>query len=814
MNSMSTLDRPASTAPPTPDDGNGGPNGPSLWARLGGFSFRHRRPVLAAWVAVFVATFMAVGAIGASSDSSFESPASESAQGFEVLADNFGSAGSFISGSIVFEAEAGIDDPAVARVMTAFFDEVEQYDEVTVESPYSPDAAQRGLVAPPADGGSPTIAFARLGFTQDTDEIRASEIGAEILDLAKDPATLVDGVERADLEAAGLNIEIGGGALAEFEPPESELIGIAFAIVILILAFGSVLAMGLPIGVALFGVGIGVGSIQLLSNVITIPSFATSLGAMIGLGVGIDYALFIVTRYREGTRAGLEPEHATEVALDTAGRAVVFAGFTVVISLLGMFVMNLSFINGLATGAALTVAVTMVASITLLPALLGFAQGRVESTRWRGLIMAGGAAFAFLGIGLGLPVVGAVGFVVVVATLVLSFFVPGLREETPARKDKPLRDTWSYRWSRFVQRRPWPMAIGVSIFLLVLSLPVLGLRLGFGDESTFAEGTTTRDAYELIAEGFGPGTNGPLLLVAETNGPDDLRTASAVVTALAETDGVARALGPIPSASGEAVQMIVIPTTGPQEAETADLVRTLRADVIPGAVGDADLDVLVTGSVAASIDFSDYLGSRLPIFFVAVLGLSFLLLMMVFRSLLVPLKAVIMNLLSIGGAYGIVVIVFQWGWGIDLLGTGSGPIEPFLPMMLFAIVFGLSMDYEVFLLSRVKEEYDRSGDPVNSVADGLAATARVITAAAAIMIVVFGSFVLEDARVIKMFGLGLASAVFLDATLVRMLLVPATMELLGARNWWLPKWLDRILPNLNVEGDAHEIQDEAELAKV
>jgi len=812
MNSMSTLERPDSAALTQP--GDGGPVGPSIWARLGGFSFRHRRPVLAAWVTVFVATFMAVGVIGASSDSSFESPDSESAKGFDILSENFGAAGSFISGSVVFEAEAGIDDPAVVQVMSALFDEIDAYDEVTIESPYAPDGAERGLIAPPSDGGAPTIAFARLGFTQDTDEIRASEIGAEILELADDPAALVEGVDARQLSDAGLNIEIGGGALAEFEPPESELIGIAFAIVILIVAFGSVLAMGLPIGVALFGVGIGVGSIQLLTNVISIPSFATQLGAMIGLGVGIDYALFIVTRYREGTRAGLDPERATILAIDTAGRAVVFAGFTVVISLLGMFVMNLSFINGLATGAALTVAVTMVASITLLPALIGFAQGRVEVTRWRGLIMAGGAAFAFLGVGIGLPILGAVGVMVLIATLVLSFFVKGLRDAVPARAEKPLRETWSYRWSRFVQKRPWPMAIGVSLFLLALSLPVLGLRLGFGDESTFAEGTTTRNAYELIAEGFGPGTNGPLLLVAETTGSDDLPTATAVVASLGEADGVAQVLGPIPSPDGGALQMIVIPTTGPQQAETAELVRTLRAETIPAALGGAELEVFVTGSVASSIDFSDYLGARLPIFFAAVLGLSFLLLMMVFRSLLVPLKAVIMNLLSIGGAYGLVVAVFQWGWGVNLLGTGNGPIEPFLPMMLFAIVFGLSMDYEVFLLSRIKEEYDRSGDAVTSVADGLAATARVITAAAAIMVVVFGSFVLEDARVIKMFGLGLASAVFLDATLVRLLLVPATMELLGEKNWWLPKWLDRILPTLNVEGDAHEIHDDAEPATV
>ncbi|MEP6297817.1 MAG: MMPL family transporter, partial [Ilumatobacter sp.] len=663
-------------------------------------------------------------------------------------------------------------------------------DEVTVTSPYDPAGAQQGLVSP-----DETIAYATLSFTEDTDEIRASEIGGEIAEL----------VEANTADVDGLRVEIGGAALGEFEPPESELIGVAFAIVILVLAFGSVLAMGLPIGVALFGVGIGVGTITLLTNVMTIPDFATTLGAMIGLGVGIDYALFIVTRYREGTRAGLDKRTAVVTAIDTAGRAVVFAGATVVISLLGMFVMGLSFINGLATGAAVTVAITMVASVTLLPALIGFAGERVETTRWRGLIMAGAASLGLFGVGLGFPILGMLGLIVLVGTLVASFFVPKLREALPTRPQKDLRDTWSYRWSRFVQSRPWPMAIGVSIFLLVVSLPVLGLRLGFGDESTFADGTTTREAYDLLADGFGPGSNGPLLLTAEITDPAQVAAIRDVVAELNDTPGVAQALGPIPSESEQAVLIRVVPETGPQDAATSDLVNTLRDDVLPAATAGVGVDVLVTGSVASSIDFSTYLSARLPVFFFAVLSLSFLLLMMVFRSVLVPLKAVIMNLLSIGGAYGIVVAVFQWGWGISLLGTGSGPIEPFLPMMLFAIVFGLSMDYEVFLLSRVKEEYDRSGDAANSVADGLAATARVITAAAAIMVVVFGSFVLEDARVIKMFGVGLASAVFLDATLVRMLLVPATMELLGEKNWWLPMWLDRVLPTLNVEGGHHDV---------
>jgi len=747
--------------------------------------------VLIAWIVVLVAVFGAVGSIGASTESSFDTPDSESARGFEIMQDNFGSAGSFLSGSIVFEADSGVDDPAVVAAMTTIFDAVDQYDEVTLTSPYSALGEQQGLVSP-----DEAIAYATLSFTDDTDELRASEIGGEIGKLVDDT------LEGADI--AGLNIEIGGAALGEFEPPESELIGVAFAIVILILAFGSVLAMGLPIGVALFGVGIGIGTITLLTNVMTIPDFATTLGAMIGLGVGIDYALFIVTRYREGTRAGMDKRTAVVTAIDTAGRAVAFAGATVVISLLGMFVMGLSFINGLATGAAVTVAITMVASVTLLPALLGSAGDRVETTRWRGLIMAGAASLGLFGVGLGFPIVGMIGLIVVVATLALSFFVPKLRAALPPRPEKDLRATWSYRWSRFVQARPWPMAIGVTVFLLIVSLPVLGLRLGFGDESTFAEDTTTRQAYELLAEGFGPGSNGPLLLVAEISDPTQIPVVQDVVAELIDTPGVAQALGPIPSETQDAVLIRVVPETGPQEAATADLVDTLRDEVLPTATEGSDVDILVTGSVASSTDFSSYLAKRLPIFFAAVLGLSFLLLMMVFRSVLVPLKAVLMNLLSIGGAYGLVVAVFQWGWGVELFGTGSGPIEPFLPMMLFAIVFGLSMDYEVFLLSRVKEEYDKTGDAANSVADGLAATARVITAAAAIMVVVFGSFVLEDARVIKMFGLGLASAVFLDATLVRMLLVPATMELLGEKNWWLPKWLDRILPTLNVEGGTHD----------
>ncbi len=580
----------------------------------------------------------------------------------------------------------------------------------------------------------------------------------------------------------------------------------------LILAFGSVLAMGLPIGVALAGVGTGgFGLVTLLSNVISVPDFASIIGLMIGLGVGIDYALFIVTRYRELTHEGATPEQATVGAMDTAGRAVVFAGITVVVSLLGMLLIGLEFVSGLGIAAAATVAVTLLASITLLPALLGLAHGRLEVTRWRGLIAAGFVAIALLGIGLGIPALGAIGGLFAFVTVLASFAVAPLRRRVPPRRHKPRRETVAYRWSRVIQARPWvSLLAGVGV-LGLLAAPVFGLRLGFSDEGNFPEGATTRQAYDLVATGFGPGFNGPLLLAVEV-GDGDAGAVSDLVTAIEADPGVDRVLPPFPSdlrnpAASEAYLVRIIPTSSPQDATTEATVQRLRTDVVAPVATASGVDASLTGSVPTNIDFTDYLARRIPIFFVAVLGLSFLLLMMVFRSLLVPLKAVVMNMLSIAAAYGAVVALFQWGWFGSLTGIEPAPIEPFIPMMLFAIVFGLSMDYEVFLLSRVKEEFDRTGDPKRSVADGLAATATVITAAAAIMVVVFGAFLLEDNRTVQLFGTGLALAVFLDATLVRMLLVPATMELLGSRNWWIPRWLDRLLPHLNIEGDPRRTVD-------
>jgi RND superfamily putative drug exporter len=541
---------------------------------------------------------------------------------------------------------------------------------------------------------------------------------------------------------------------------------------------------------------------------------------MIGLGVGIDYALFIVTRFRENLHKGHSVESSTIVAMETAGRAVLFAGTTVVISLMGLLIMQLTFVSGMAVGIATIVAMTLIASLTLLPALLGFAGERVELTRRRGLIAAGLIAVGLIGIGLGIPALIMLALPLAIIVLAVSFAFAPLRKPVLAREPKPLNETISYRWSRVIQRRPWTAVIVGGGLLILLALPLLGMRLGFSDEGNYPEDTTTRQAYDLLAEGFGPGFNGQMSLAAEVPQGTDDADLQAVTDAIAADAGVQFVSDPIVNDEGTAALWRVIPTTSPQDSETTDLVNRLRDDVIPTVTAASGLDVAVSGAVAVNVDFTEYLATRLPWFFTAVLTLSFLLLMVVFRSLLVPLKAVVMNLLSIGAAYGIAVAVFQWGWGGGLLDIDGAPIEPFVPMMLFAIVFGLSMDYEVFLLSRIREEWTRTGDSRQSVVDGLASTARVITAAAAIMVVVFGSFLGESDRIVKLFGLGLALAVLIDATIVRLLLVPATMELLGDRNWWLPRWLDRILPRIHIEAptdlDAElaELDQKEEPAKV
>ena len=702
--------------------------------RLADLCYRRRRVVVFGWIAVVVAISFGAGAIGNSFEEGFGSSQGDSGRAAQLLDARFPQRAGDTGELVIHARGPGIEAPDVASRVDTALNEIEAIRGVTATlSPFAPEGAR-------LRSSDPTIAYAEITFAQ-----RANKVPEATANAVRAVAS--------DASRDGLQLEVGGHMFESIQGTgPAEVIGLAAAIIILLLAFGSVLAMGLPIAIALFGIGAGFALIGLLSHVATIPDFTTQLAAMIGLGVGIDYALFIVTRYRQGLHDGLDPHESVLLAMDTAGRSVLFAGATVVISLGGLFLMGVPFIRGLGAGAAATVLTMMAASVTLLPALLGFTGTGID-----------------------------------------RLHIPALH-----RREGASRESMWFRWSRIVQARPWPAFLAGFVVLVVLAIPMLGIRLGFSDAGNDAPMESTRRAYDLLSEGFGPGFNGPLVLAVDA--PTGTSSLDGLRDALASTRGVAGVTPPIPNPAGDAAVIQVIPTTSPQSARTSELVDRLRDDVIPRAVRGSDTRVLIGGITASGIDTSDALASRLPLFIGAVLAFSFLLLLAVFRSVFVPVKAVIMNLLSIGAAYGVIVAMFQWGWGAGLLGIeGGAPIEPFVPMMLFAIVFGLSMDYEVFLLSRVREEYDRTGDNGLAVADGLAATARVITAAAAIMVTVFASFVLGDQRVLKLFGLGLASAVLIDATLVRIVLVPATMELLGDRNWWFPAWLDRLVPRLHVE---------------
>ncbi|WP_419925614.1 MMPL family transporter [Candidatus Poriferisocius sp.] len=768
-----------------------------MYTSISRWCFRHPWRGLAVWLAALLLIAGISGSLGASYSGELAIAGTESHSGGEILKDHFGGVGAGPGGTVVFRAEQGIDDPAVLTALSELLARVDAIEGTTVISPYGPGGqyriAQQG-------GEAGLIAYADVSLPPGTSGTDAQEVGAEIEDL----------IEELDLRSMeGLDVEVGGVWFAELQPPESEAIGLAFAIFVLIAVLGSVVAMGATIGAALITVGIGTAGIVVLSNIITVPDFAPAIGLMIGLGVGIDYALFIITRYRDALSSGHGPEQALATALNSSGRSAVFAGATTVASLLVMLTIGIPLVNGFAIAAAATVAVVLVGSVTLLPALIVLLGDRIATTRVRGMVVAVLVSVALFGFGAGSRqlLVFALGAAVIV--LVAGLFGGEgnrLRRVLRPRREKPLRDTGWYRLSRRVQARPWTFAIGGTVVLLLLAAPVLDLRYGFQDESNFSADTTTRKAYDLTAAGFGPGGSGPLLVVAEVSSPSQMDELASLSQALGATDGVSFVTPPIPNnpVAPTAAAIEVRPATGPKTIETEALVKDIRETVVPAATAGTGLDAQVTGFTAVKVDVSDYLKVRTPLFFIVVLGASFLLLMAVFRSLVVPLKAVIMNMLSIGAAYGVLVAVFQWGWLGGLIGVEPGPIEPFIPMMLFAVLFGLSMDYEVFLLSRMKEEFERTGDPVNSVADGLAATARVITAAALIMVFVFGSFVFEDQRAIKMFGIGLAAAVAADASLVRMLIVPSTMELLGTRNWWLPGWLDRILPKINVEGSPPE----------
>jgi len=590
-------------------------------------------------------------------------------------------------------------------------------------------------------------AYATIAFTKLAQSIPKGDV-RHVIDLVKGAGS------------SSLQVEIGGQAIEQVNqtpPSNSVAIGLVAAAIIILLAFGSLLGMVLPLLAAVVALGTATFTIDLFSHLISISTIAPTLAALIGLGVGIDYALFIITRHRDGLRSGLSPEDAAVRALNTAGRAVLFAGGTVCIALLGLLVLRLSFLDGLAYASVITVVLTMATALTLLPALLGFMGQRVLSRRER----------------------------------------RWLTESGP--QDGHTTGFWA-RWARFVSRRPVILALAAIVVMLTLASPVLNLRLGLSDAGNDPASSTTRKAYDLLAAGFGPGSNGPLLLVAQVGTPADTAALGKLAQTLQRVPGVA-AVVPFPSKPGAKVAVLeVIPTTAPQEVRTSDLIKHLRSTLIPAAEQGSGLRVLVGGATAIFDDFAAIISAKMPLFIGVIVGLGFLLLLIAFRSLLVPATAAVMNLLAAGASFGVIVAFFQWGWGSDRLGLGRpGPVEAFLPVIMLAVLFGLSMDYQVFLVSRMHEEWVHTHDNRHSVILGQATTGRVITAAAAIMISVFAAFVFGGQRVIAEFGIGLAAAVFLDAFVLRTVLVPSVMHLFGRANWWLPRAVDRRMPHLSVE---------------
>ncbi|HEX6195431.1 MAG TPA: MMPL family transporter [Jiangellaceae bacterium] len=706
-----------------------------MLTRVARASVRHRRIVVVAWL-LAVAALIGIGTtLAGESQTDFSNPGTESQQAADLLAEAGYASDPLSTGQVVIATDPAIDggvrDPQVQTVVTDLIDRIEAElpESGGVEGPYAEDAF--GQISP--DG---TVAFAELDLG-----------GGSDAELAERAETLQE--IRDDFDAPGVTVELAGDQFRTEAPGgAAEGVGMLLALVIMLIAFGSVIAAGLPLVIALLGVGAGAALVMLAANVVSMPSFAISLTVVLGIGVGIDYALLIVTRFRAGLQDGLSVPDAVAHAMNTAGRSVLFAGCTVAIAISGMLLL------GGATGVSMVIAagagvlMVMLGALTLLPALLALIGTRID------------------------------------------------RFGLPHRRTTAERPGLAYRWSRFIQHRPWPAAFGAALILLMLAIPALDMRLGFSDAGNLPESQTTKRAYDLLAEGYGEGANGPLLLVASS--PDD-PALEEVAAAVQGTAGVTDVSPPLAAGDGSVAVLRVTPETGPQDEATYDLVHRLRDDVLPSVLGDAELEVYVTGATAAGIDFADTIAERLPLLLGSVLLASFVLIGLVFRSLVVPLKAIIANLLSLGAAFGVIVAVFQWGWGLSLIGVGgTGPIEAWVPTMLFAVAYGLSMDYEVFLLSRIREEFLRTGDNARAVADGLAKTAKVITAAAAIMICVFSGFVLFDDRGLKTMGLGLAAAILVDATIVRMVLIPAVMEILGNRNWYWPRALRRV-PSFDVE---------------
>ncbi|MFD9608995.1 MMPL family transporter [Streptomyces sp. NPDC059083] len=709
-------------------------------AAIARWCLRHRLVVGLLWLLALGGTAAGATLAGSAYSNDYEAPGTESGRATALLERGFHGLGGD-SDTIVWHTDRGsVRADAVERRTTAMLDRVADLPGVAaVTSPYGDTAGQVS-----EDGHT---AYATVTFDAQADDIPEAQARA-LVDTAKAAAT------------DDLRVELGGSAVALTEGPGghiAEVVGVAVAAVVLFLAFGSLAAAALPIATALVSVGIAYSGIVLLGHLMTVADFAPMLGMLVGLGVGIDYALFIVTRHRRGLKRGLSVTEAAETAVATTGRAVVFAGATVCIALLGMLILRLGFLNGVAIAASLTVLLTVAASVTLLPALLSFIGMRALSRRERRVL-------------------------------------------TESGPQPELPTGFAARWSAFVERHPKLLGAVAVVVMGVLALPTLSLHLGTSDQGNGPATSTTRQAYDLLADGFGPGVNGPLTLVAGLDGADDRVALDQLPSALAATKGVA-SVSPITyNGAGDTAVLTVVPDSAPQSKATSELVDRLRTDVLPKAEDGTSLDVHVGGVTASYDDFAEIIVGKLPLFVGVVVALGCLLLLLAFRSLGIPLKAAAMNVAAVGGAFGIVVAIFQWGWGSEPLGLGSaGPIEPFLPVIMVSVLFGLSMDYQVFLVSRMYEEWLETGDNRRAVRVGLAETSRVINSAAVIMIAVFLAFVLSGDRVIAMFGIALAAAVALDAFVLRTLLVPALMHLLGGANWWLPKWLDRLLPRISIE---------------
>ncbi|MEU2431098.1 MMPL family transporter [Streptomyces sp. NPDC007861] len=702
------------------------------WAR---WCYRHRLVVLVLWVGALFGLGAASSAVGTNYANVFSLPDTDSSEAYDLMTRAFPER-SGDTDTVVWRVSGSsgtVRDTAVRERIEPALREIAAMDGVgEVASPYGAGPAAAAQIS--ADG---RIAYAQVTFAEQADAV-PKELVEEVVATAQ------------EAERSGLQVELGGQAITRTQEPPTgiaEAVGILAAAVVLFLAFGSLFSMLLPIVVAVFGVGTGMLSATLLSHVTDVPEVAPLLGSLIGLGVGIDYALFIVTRHRRAVLRGQDPEDAAVLALNTSGRAVLFAGGTVCIALAGMLVMRMQFLDGVVVATTLTVVLSVLAAVTLLPALLGLLGPRVLSRRQRRRLAANG---------------------------------PEPEESNGA----------AARWSAAVQRTPRAVAAVAVVVMAALAVPVLSLRLGATDQGNHPETQTTRQAYDLLAAGFGPGFNGPLQIVAEQ--PD----ATGLVERVRDVEGVAQVVAlPVPPESGLSV-IQVVPTTSPQSEETDDLIDTLREQVIPASGVEAH----VGGVTAVFKDFAAVTGERLPAFVATIIALGFLLLLIAFRSLVVPLTAALMNLIAAAASFGVLVAIFQWGWGAELLGIGKeGPITSFLPVIMLSLLFGLSMDYQVFLVSRMHEEWVHSRDNARAVRIGLAETSRVINCAALIMICVFSAFVLSGDMEGAMAGIGLAAAVALDAFILRTALVPAAMHLLGRSNWWLPGWLERRLPHLAVE---------------